>query len=139
MFWKRLSRVLVMWSLGGSIYYGIEMFFRGFSHWSMFLLGGCCLSFFDTQERVYRKDPLWMQIIRCTIFVVSGEFITGLFVNKWMHWNVWDYSDQPYQLFGQICLPFATIFSGLSAIGIILCGYIAYWFFGEEKPEYHIL
>ena len=43
---KKLSEYLFLWTLGGVIYYSLEMIFRGFSHWSMFLLGGFCLVFF---------------------------------------------------------------------------------------------
>ena len=86
----------------------------------------------------YGLEPLWRQILRCMIFVTAMEFLTGLIVNKWLCWEVWDYSDLPFQLFGQICLPFAIIFSGLCAIGIILSGYIAWGIYGEEKPQYHV-
>ena len=44
-----------------------------------------------------------------------------------MHWNVWDYTDQPFQLMGQICLPFTIIFSGLCAVGILLSGYLLHF------------
>ena len=37
-----LCKFLFLFVFGGSIYYGIEMFTRGFSHWSMFILGGIC-------------------------------------------------------------------------------------------------
>ena len=67
------------------------------------------------------------------------EFITGIFVNKIMHWNVWDYTDQPFQLMGQICLPFTIIFSGLCAVGILLSGYLLHFLYGEKKPEFHVL
>ena len=40
---KRLSEYLFFWTLGGTLYYSFEMIFRGFSHWSMFMLGGFCL------------------------------------------------------------------------------------------------
>lgn len=137
---NRISKYLFLWALGGTLYYSFEMLFRGFSHWSMFFLGGICLAFFEFQgNSVHWKDPMWIQVIRCTVFIVACEFITGIIVNKWMNWQVWDYSDQPYQLFGQICLPFATLFSGLAVAGIILSGNLAHWLFGEEKPEYHIL
>ena len=116
---KKLSEYLFLWTLGGTLYYTFEMIFRGFSHWSMFLLGGFCLLFFGVQGMAVKwSDPLWMQVLRCTIFVTAGEFITGIIVNKWLGWAVWDYSDQPFQLFGQICLPFTIIFSGLCALGI---------------------
>jgi Protein of unknown function (DUF1113). len=52
---------------------------------------------------------------------------------------VWDYSRLPLQLFGQICVPFIIIFSGLAAVGIILSGYLMYWLYQEPKPRYYIL
>ena len=85
------------------------------------------------------QDPLWLQLLRCMVFVTSMEFITGIIVNKWLHLNVWDYSRLPLQLFGQICVPFIIIFSGLAAVGIILSGYLMYWLYQEPKPRYYIL
>lgn len=140
MFYKRLLEYGFLWLLGGSIYYSIEIIFRGFSHWSMFILGGICMVFFALQGRRERfSKPLWIQVIRCTVFVTACEFITGLIVNKWLGLGVWDYSDQPFHLFGQICLPFAVIFSGLCAAGILLCGYLLHWIFKEEKPQFRVL
>lgn len=137
---KRLSEYLFLWALGGCLYYSLEIFFRGFSHWSMFVLGGICLVFITIQgQMVHWDDPLWLQILRSIVFVTAMEFITGIIVNKWLHLAVWDYSNQPFQLFGQICLPFAIIFSGLCALGIFLGGYLPYWLYGEEKPHYHVL
>lgn len=140
MLMKKLSEYLFLWALGGTLYYSIELMFRGFSHWSMFLLGGICLLFFWLQgSKTEWSDPMWVQVIRCTIFVVSCEFITGIIVNKWLGWGVWDYSDEPFHLFGQICLPFAIIFSGFAVIGIILSGNLMHWLFREKKPNYHVL
>lgn len=137
---KRLAEYGFLWFLGGSIYYSFEMVFRGFSHWTMFVLGGVCMVFFAFQGRAAAfKEPLWKQVLRCTIFVTACEFITGIIVNKWLNLAVWDYSDQPFHLFGQICLPFIIIFSGLCAAGIILSGYLLHWLFGEEKPQYRVL
>lgn len=137
---KKLSEYLFLWTLGGILYCACELTFRGFTHWSMFILGGLCLLFFWLQGQWCNwRDPMWLQVIRCTIFVTACEFITGIIVNKWLHWAVWDYSDQPLQLFGQICLPFATFFSGLSALGIIFSGNMMHWFYREKKPNYHVL
>lgn len=47
---KKLSEYLLLWTMGGAIYYTFELFFRGFSHWSMFVLGGLCLVFCAQQE-----------------------------------------------------------------------------------------
>jgi len=137
---KKFSKYLFLFTLGGSLYYSFELFFRGFSHWTMFVLGGICFIFIFIQEKIAgEKDSLVVQITRCILFVTAMEFITGIVINKWLHMNVWDYSRLPFHLFGQICLPFMIIFSGLCTIAIILSGYIRYWFYGEEKPHYHLL
>lgn len=136
---KKVSEYLFLWALGGTIYYAFEIFFRGFSHWTMFLLGGVCFCFIAWQGiQVRWADPLWRQVIRCIIFVTAAEFFTGIIVNKWLGLHVWDYSDQPLQLFGQICVPFMIIFSGLCVAGIFLSSFLLYRLYGEEKPEYHI-
>ena len=137
---KKFSEYLFLWALGGTLYYSIEIFFRGFSHWSMFVLGGICLVFFTVQgQMVHWEDPMWRQILRCIIFVTAMEFMTGIVVNKWLGLAVWDYSSLSFQLFGQICLPFAVLFSGLCALGILLGGNLLHWLYGEEKPHYHVL
>lgn len=137
---RKISEYLFLWGAGGCLYYGFEVIFRGFSHWSMFMLGGLCFLFFFVQGiTLHWREALWKQTLRCIIFVTAMEFTTGIIVNKWMGLSVWDYSDLPFHLFGQICIPFIIIFSGLCVIGIILSGYLGYWIFGEEKPVYHIL
>ena len=137
---KRLSEYLFLGTLGGTLYYTFEVIFRGFSHWSMFLLGGLCLIFFAQQGMWTGWDaPLWKQVGWCVIFVTACEFITGIFVNKIMGWAVWDYTDQPFQLMGQICLPFAVIFSGLCVLGIFLSSYLLHFLYREKLPHFHVL
>ena len=137
---RRICEYLFLWVLGGTIYYSLEMVFRGFSHWSMFVLGGLALCFCTYQGVAMRwTEPMWIQIIRSVAFVTSLEFITGIIVNKWLDLNVWDYSRRPFQLLGQICLPFMIIFSGLCVLGILISSQLAHWFYKEEKPHYHIL
>ena len=58
---------------------------------------------------VHWQDDFLRQVLRCSIFVTAMEFITGIIVNKWFALHVWDYSCLPFQLFGQICLPFYDI------------------------------
>lgn len=118
---KKMSEILFLGGLGGSLYYGIELIYRGFSHWSMFLLGGICMVFIGEQgEHCQWKDSFVMRLTKSTLFVAAGEFLTGIFVNKWMRWNVWDYSNQPFNLMGQICIKFLFFFSILCAGGIKL-------------------
>ena len=75
---KNISEYLVLWAVGGCIYYGIEVLFRGFSHISMFMLGGLCMQFFTWQGRLTEwQDALPRQITRCTICCEYGIY----------HWN----------------------------------------------------
>ena len=72
--------------------------------------------------------------------MTSCEFITGIFVNKIMQWNVWDYTDQPFSGDGvRYALPFTVIFSGLCVVGILLSGYLLHFLYGEKMPEFHVL
>ena len=137
---KKVSQFLFYIAFGGILYYLVEWIYRGYSHWSMFILGGICFLFMYLQGSITEwEDPIWLQIIRCTVFIAASEFITGIIVNKWLEWEIWDYSDQPFQIFGQICLPFTIMFSALSFVGILLCGNISHWIYGEQKPKFHII
>ena len=114
---KKWSENVFLWVLGGCLYYGFEVVFRGFSHWTMFVLGGICLLFCAKQGLwTGWREPLWKQVLWCTIFVTAAEFITGIIVNRWLGWNVWDYSDMPLNFMGQICLPYSLAWLLLSAV-----------------------
>ena len=105
----------------------------------MFLLGGICFLFAGFQnEYIEWEYPLWKQILRVDIFIVVAEFLVGCIVNLWLGWDVWDYSDIPLNLLGQICLLFAFLWIPISAIAIIFDDYVRYWFFEEEKPRYKL-
>ena len=39
---NNLFEFMLLFNLGGFIYYIIEILARGYSHWSMYLLGGFC-------------------------------------------------------------------------------------------------
>ena len=36
---KKLFKALFLWAIGGFIYYTLEVLWRGYSHWSMAILG----------------------------------------------------------------------------------------------------
>lgn len=137
---RRVSECLLLWTLGGCIYYFLEITFRGFSHWSMFVLGGLVLVFCAFQGLAAEwREGLWIQVLRGVAVVASLEFATGIIVNKWLRLAVWDYSDQPLNLWGQICVPFLVLFSGLVLLAILLGGTLLHRIYGEEKPHFHVL
>lgn len=137
---KKFSEYVFFWSLGGTIYYSLELWFRGFSHWSMFVLGGFVLLFCVRQGiRMKWTEGLVIQIIRAVIYTVSLEFVTGIVFNKWLRKSIWDYTDQPMNLWGQVCVPFMIIFSGLILLAIVLGGVLSNVLYKEMKPDFFVL
>lgn len=107
---------LFMFILGGGFYYVLEILWRGYSHWTMFLAGGTCFLSIDALNRkLSAKTPLW---VRCTLgaaIITAVEFVVGCVVNLWAQWHVWDYSRFRFNFMGQICLVYTLIWFFLSA------------------------
>ena len=136
---KQLFKQIILCFIGGTIYILIEMFWRGRSHWTMFLLGELCFAYAGVQNEFTAWDkPLTLQSLQVAVFITVAEFITGCIVNLWLGWSVWDYSDLLFNLLGQICLPFSLLWVILGTVAIMLDDYLRYWFFGEEKPHYRL-
>ena len=134
---KRYHKEIILWLIGGLLYMGIELIWRGYSHWTMFVLGGICFILLGRINEVIPWDmPLWLQVLIGTAIITGLEFITGCIVNLWLGWNVWDYSNVPLNVFGQICLPYILLWAPMSLAGIILDDYLRYWLFKEERPHY---
>lgn len=134
---KTFFKLAALFVIGGAAYVLIELLWRGHSHISMFILGGMCFVSIGLINELFPWELgiVWQALIG-GVLVTTLEFITGLIVNVWLGLNVWDYSNLPLNLMGQICLPFFFAWVGLSVVAIILDDYFRYWFFGEEKPHY---
>lgn len=105
-FAQNLIEIPFLLLLGGIGYYCIELLFRGYSHWSMMLCGALC---FLVIYKINIALPHYTIVLRAllgAVFITGIEFFAGCIVNLWLGWNVWDYSELPYHLLGQICLPF---------------------------------
>ena len=57
---------------------------------------------------------LILKMILGTIIVTIVEFITGYILNITLGLNIWDYSNLPYNVMGQICLQFSCCWFILS-------------------------
>ena len=45
-------------------------------------------------------------MLQSAVIITVLEFVTGCIVNLWLGWNVWDYSELPFNILGQVCLYF---------------------------------
>lgn len=135
---KNILKYAVLLIIGGAAYCGIEYLYRGRSHWTMFFVGGCCFIFCGLINELFPWDmPIWKQMAICATGITIIEFISGVFINLILGWGVWDYSNMPLNILGQICLPFTLAWFVLSIIAIVLDDWLRYWLFNEEKPRYN--
>lgn len=141
---KKLSKLLLKYLflliVGGTTYVGIELLWRGYSHWSMFFLGGLCFICCGLLNEILPWDMvLSKQMLIGAITITTLEFITGCIVNLKLGWNVWDYSNLPLNICGQVCPIFFIAWYYVSGLAIILDDWLRYWIFHEEKPHYKLL
>ena len=134
-----IKKHLILGTIGGLIYVLLELIWRGYSHWTMFLLGGTCFILLGLINEILDWDtPLTLQmLIGCTVITVL-EFITGCVVNLWLGWNVWDYSYLKFNILGQISLFSSIGWYFISLVGITLDDWLRYRLFGEKKPRYKL-
>jgi uncharacterized membrane protein len=120
---KRLKvclKLLVLAVIGGAIYVGIEMLWRGHSHPSMFILGGLCFVSIGLINELFPWELgiVWQALIGGTM-VTCLEFITGVIVNIWLKLGVWDYSGLPLNILGKSV--YRSILRGLAYLSWQSC------------------
>lgn len=105
------TRLFLIGSIGYSL---IELLWRGFTHWTMAVTGGICFSALYFLNCRYESAPLWRKCLNGSLLITAAELIVGCIVNLGLHWQVWDYSQMPLNLWGQICLPYSGLWFLLS-------------------------
>lgn len=132
-------KYLFLFVTGGLLYNIIEIAFRGWSHWTMFILGGICFICLGLINEVIPWEmPLWQQVSIGAGIITSLEFVTGCIINLCLGWAIWDYSQMPGNILGQVCPQFFILWLPVSMAGIVLDDCLRHWMFGEEKPHYNI-
>lgn len=137
--WKQLAKYAYLFWFGGSFYVTLEVIYRQYSHISMLILAGLVFIIIDLLNEIWGwETSLILQILIGTVIATIGEFITGCVVNLWLGLNVWDYSNLPFNLYGQVCLQFTLIWMPIILLAIVLGDVIRWRFFDEEKPRYKL-
>ena len=137
---KQILKNMILCCVGGALYIVIELLWRGYSHWTMFILGGICFFYIGLINEEFTWDmPLVKQMFIGAIVITMWEFLFGMIVNGVYNLNVWDYSNMPFNIFGQICLPYCILWFFISLPAIVLDDWLRYWLFKEEKPHYRLI
>ena len=137
----KIWRSAIMAYIGGMLYMLIELLWRGWTHPSMFIVGGICFLILGSiNEGILNWDmPLLWQGLLGALCVTGVELVAGLILNVWLRWGVWDYSKLPLNFMGQICPYYFLLWIPLSLVAVTVDDWLRHWLFGERKPEYHLL
>jgi uncharacterized membrane protein len=136
---KQIIKEPILFCVGGMAYNVVEVLYRGYTHWTMFVVGGLCFVLIGLINEIFSwETALWKQMLIGGTVITIVEFVSGCVVNLLLGWNVWDYSQLPLNVLGQICVPFYFVWVVLSLVGIVLDDMIRWKCFGEDKPRYKI-
>ncbi len=129
----KLREYTAVYGIGSVGYAGIEMLWRGRTHWSMAVAGGVCLSLFYRIRKLFRKPRLLALCALGTAVITAVEFCVGMIVNVRLRWNVWDYSRCRLNVKGQICPLYSALWFLLCIPMEFLCRGIDRRFLSEKK------
>lgn len=115
-----LKKEFFIFIIFGISYFTLEILYRGYSHWTMILLGGIVSVLIGLINEITPNMRMWKQMLLGTMLVTLFEFILGYILNIKLGLGIWDYSNIPFNIMGQICLPFSFLWFVLSYFVIIL-------------------
>lgn len=145
---KAGERVLSMllWTWGGTLYFLLEVAYKTLTghperiSWTMLVLTVVlCIPVERAGYQLPWECPLWLQALACAALVTVTEFAAGCALNLWLGLGIWDYSDLPCNLLGQICLPFSVVWWVLCLVFIPVFDLLRYAVAGGEKPRYVLI
>ena len=136
---KYAFKLLILFAIGGIFYLIIELLWRGYSHWTMFILGGTCFVLLGLINEFYNFSiPLVLQMFFGMCIITALEFITGYIINIRLGMNVWSYAGMPHNILGQICLPYMILWFFMAGACIIIDDWLRHILFDEERPHYQL-
>ncbi len=117
---KWLKKEFFIFIIFGISYFTLEILYRGYSHWTMIFLGGIVSVLIGLINEITPNMRMWKQMFLGTMLITVLEFILGYILNIKLGLGIWDYSNIPFNIMGQICLPFSFLWFVLSYFIIIL-------------------
>ena len=138
---RQLLPFMIIFVISGFIYIMLELFWRGRTHWTMFLCAGLCglvianvnnnLLNFETDFRI----QVIVSALCCTIF----EFLFGLIFNG--DFSIWDYRETwgtIHWLGDQVNILFFGVWLLISLFALPFLDWMQWKLGLENKPYYRI-
>lgn len=123
---ERIIQAVIIFCIGSLVYSLIEVIFRQYTHWSMFLTGGAVFTALYFINLSLKTKSLVLRGLIGALVITVTEFVVGCVVNLAFKLNVWDYSHMPGNLLGQVCPWFSMCWFFLSIVAVYLSVFL-YW------------
>ncbi|MBQ3038469.1 MAG: hypothetical protein IJD30_04765 [Clostridia bacterium] len=112
---------LFIYLLGAAGYGILELLWRGYTHWTMLVVGGLCFFLIYYLFGKYSFCSIWEKALAGSMIITVVELVSGIIINVILGWAVWDYSKEPFNIMGQVCLLYSGLWFGVSAGLVYLC------------------
>ncbi len=120
----KIKKNALLFGAGGIGYGILEILWRGYTHWSMVIAGGLCFVLFSLIAEKFKKIHIVYKSMLCAVVVTAVEFTFGVVLNILLKMDVWDYTDVPLNILGQVCLPFTLVWGILGFVFLPLADFI---------------
>lgn len=136
----KLLKILIIWFILGMLYFTLEGIWRipkgGYANIIMLPIGGFCgllVGSINQLPRFYDMKVIYQSLIGAGL-VTLVEFLSGCFLNLYLNLGIWDYSNLPFNLLGQVCLLFSFIWLLIMPLCIWIEDKIRFVLFHEGYP-----
>ena len=97
---RKFCQTVDLFAMGGGTYGLIEVLWRGYTHWSMALLGGVLFLLIGAGNRLLPEGtPLLIRGLAGAGVITAAEFAAGCILNLGLGLAVWDYSGHALSAF----------------------------------------
>lgn len=135
-----LIKYPIIFLIGAIVYMGIEILWRGYTHWTMGVLGGIILILIGLIDEVADEDiPIVWQAPIGSIIITVLEYYSGYILNIKLNLGIWDYSELPFNVDGQVCLLFSLMWMVLSVVAVWLDNFIRWKLFKEPRRKIRLI
>jgi uncharacterized membrane protein len=131
-----MKRLVTLGFIMGMVYFTLEGFWRGWTNIAMLFIGGFCGVIIGLLNEYpqFVKLKVWQQSLIGVPIVLVVELISGLILNIWLGYGIWDYSEMPGNLYGQICISYSILWFLLVPFGVWMDDWLRWKLYGQGRP-----
>lgn len=132
---KKIRFYGLLFGIGGVGYCFIELLWRGFTDISMAFAGGTALCLLAVIQKVLKPVRFLYRCVLGGLTITAVEMAFGTVFNLWLNRNVWDYSQMPLNILGQVCLLYTVLWCFLSVPMLMLTDILRQKFLPKDRKD----